>query len=93
MKPTPQIPNQHARRSFPLTDYNFQATAEVPVNTAAVLPARKLPAFHKLSSDFFGAETSRDYIAELFFFILIAGTAAWPVMSMLHAITRMVRNY
>jgi hypothetical protein len=84
MKPTPQIsPSQHAPRSFPLTDYSFQATAEAPTSSSAVLPATKPPAFHKLSSEFFGAETSRDYIAELLFFILITGIAAWPVMSML----------
>ena len=53
----------------------------------------KAPAFHKLSSEFFGAETSRDYFAELLFFILIAGIAAWPIMSMLIAVIRMIRNY
>jgi len=52
-----------------------------------------LPAFHKLSSEFFGAESSRDYIAELFFFILISAVAAWPVTSMLIAVTRLIRNY
>ena len=56
-------------------------------------PAIKSPAFHKLSSEFFGAETSRDYVAELLFFILIAGIAAWPLISMLIAVTRMIRNY
>jgi hypothetical protein len=52
-----------------------------------------LPAFHKLSSEFFGAKTSPDYIAELLFFILITGIAAWPVVSMLIAVTRLIRNY
>lgn len=56
-------------------------------------PAAKLPAFHKLSSQFLGAERSRDYVAELLFFILIAGIAAWPLISMLMAVTRMIRNY
>ena len=63
------------------------------MNSSAARPATKLPAFHKLSSEFLGAERSRDYIAELSFFILITGIAAWPVMSMLIAITRLVRNY
>jgi hypothetical protein len=84
MKPTIQIsPSQHASRSFPLTDYSFQATAGAKSGSSAVRPATKPPPFHKLSSEFFGAETSRDYFAELLFFILIAGIAAWPVMSML----------
>jgi len=74
-------------------DYNFQATVEARSSSSAVLPATKSPAFHKLSSEFFGAETSRDYIAELLFFTLITAVSAWPVMSMLVAVTRLVRNY
>ncbi len=84
MKPTPQIsPRQHAFRSFPLTDYAFKATADAKSGSSALLQATRAPAFHKISSEFFGAEASRDYVAELLFFILITGTAAWPVMSML----------
>ena len=82
MKPTPQI-SQHVPRGFPVTDYNFQPTVETPTSSSATLSATKPPAFHKLSSEFFGAETSRDYIVELSFFILIMGVAAWPVVSML----------
>jgi len=94
MKPTPQTsPSQHTSRNFPLTDYSFQATADAKSSSSAVVPATKAPAFHKLSSEYFGAETSRDYIAELLFFILIAGIAAWPVMSMLIAVIRLIRNY
>jgi len=94
MKPTPQIsPSQHASRNFPLTDYSFQATVDAKSSSSPVVPAKKAPAFHKISSEFFGAETSRDYFAELLFFILIAGIAAWPVMSMLIAVIRMIRNY
>ena len=80
-------------RSFPLTDYNYRPTAETQVSSSAGRPATKSPAFHKLSSEFLGAETSRDYIAELLFFLLITGIAAWPVMSMLIAVTRLIRNY
>src|SRR5690242_15812568 len=104
MKPTsqishPQSASRHdsrARRkhpNFPLTNYNYRPTAENQVTSSAGRPATKLPAFHKLSSEFFAAESSREYIAELFFFILITGIAAWPVMSMLIAVTRLIRNY
>jgi hypothetical protein len=104
MKPTPQISHtqraalhdNRARRkhpSFPLTNYSYRPTAKNQVSSSAGRPATKLPAFHKLSSEFFAAESSRDYIAELFFFILITGIAAWPVMSMLIAVTRLIRNY
>ncbi|HEY4271474.1 MAG TPA: hypothetical protein VGM65_05690 [Candidatus Udaeobacter sp.] len=104
MKPIPQINHNQrgsrhknrAKRSNPRvlpTDYNYHSTSEIEVNSSAARPTTKLPAFHKLSSEFLGAERSRDYIAELSFFILITGIAAWPVVSMLIAITRLVRNY
>jgi len=84
---------QRGQESFPLTDYNYRPTAETQVNSSTGWRASKSPAFHKLSSEFLGAETSRDYVAELLFFILITGLAAWPVMSMLIAVIRMIRNY
>jgi hypothetical protein len=105
MKPIPQINhNQHrssrrdnrARRSnrrLLSTDCNYRPTAETQANSSAGRPTTKSPAFYKLSSEFFGAETSRDSIAELSFFILITGIAAWPVMSMLIAVIRLIRNY
>jgi hypothetical protein len=104
MKPILQINHEQrgsrrdnrARRghqSFPLTDYNYHPTAESQVNPSVGRPATKVPAFHKLSSEFLGGETSRHYVAELLFFILITGLAAWPVMSMLIAVIRMIRNY
>jgi hypothetical protein len=84
---------EHSHQSFPLTDYDYHPTAESQVNSSARWRATKSPAFHKLSSEFLGAETSRDYVAELLFFILITCLAAWPVMSMLIAVVRMIRNY
>jgi hypothetical protein len=94
MKPTPQIsPRQHASQSFPLTDYAFKATADAKASSSAVRPATKVPAFHKLSSEFFGAEASRDYVAEFSVFMLITGISVWPIISALVAVTRLVRNY
>ncbi len=84
---------RHSHQRFPLTDYNYRPTAEAEATSPAVRPASRSPAFHKLSSEFLGSETSRDYIAELLFFILITGLAAWPTMSMLVAVIRMIRNY
>ena len=84
---------RRSHQSFPLTDYNYRPTAEAEAISTAGRPAIKSPAFHKLSSEFFGAETSRDYVAELLFFILITCLAAWPIMSMLIAVVRMIRNY
>ena len=82
-----------SRQSFPLTDYNYRPTPETQIGFSADQPAAKSLPFHKLSSEFLGAERSRDYVAELSFFILMTGLAAWPVMSMLIAVVRMIRNY
>src|SRR6266496_5073772 len=84
---------RHGHQGFPLTDYNYRPTRKAEAISPAGRPAIKSPAFHKLSSEFFGAETSRDYVAELLFFVLITGVAAWPVVSMLIAVTRLIRNY
>ena len=86
-----RAPRSH--QSFPLTHYNYRATAEAEAISPAGRQAIKSPAFHKLSSEFFGTEASRDYVAELLYFVLITGIATWPVMSMLIAVVRMIRNY
>jgi hypothetical protein len=104
MKQTPQISHnerglrrdsgaQRERKSFPLTDYSFQTTADGKSSSSAVLPARKSPAFHKLSSEFFDTEMSRDYVAQFLLFTLIGGVSAWPIISAIIAVTRLVRNY
>ena len=94
MKPTDQITIDHgAPRSFPLTDYTFQAPTELRKSPSASRTTIKLPAFHKLSSEFFAVEMIRDYVTEVVLFTLIASISAWPIISMLHAITRLVRNY
>jgi hypothetical protein len=94
MKPTPQVIDQeHAHRSFPLTDYNFQATVEAKSSCAAILPQKKAREFWKFSNEFFGAEAYREYAAELLCFTIIGAISAWPIVSMLVAVTRLVRNY
>ena len=96
MKPSPQISsNQGKPRSFPLTDYHYQTSALPAARAIAkkTLSASELKTFRKLSTEFFSNETPRIYIAELFLFILITGIAAWPIISSMVAITRLVRNY
>jgi hypothetical protein len=92
MKPTPQISSEHGG-SFPLTDYHYQSSADAKSGTSSVAPATKSPAFHKLSSEFLGAETSRDYVAELSAFTVISVVSAWPIISSIVAVIRMLRNY
>ena len=104
MKPTVQINHKQCglrlvseerrrHKSFPLTDYNYRPTAEADVIPTADRQTIESSAFYKISSEFLAAETSRDYVAELSFFVLITGIAAWPIVSMLIAVVRMIRNY
>ena len=89
MKPTPQISyNRHA--GFPLTDYNFQATSDPKSSCSNVYPAEKSIPFHRLSSEFFGEEESRHYVVEFSAFTVLGLITAWPIMSMLIAVTRLV---
>jgi hypothetical protein len=96
MKPTPQISsNERSQRTFPFTDYQYQTTALSADHAVAkkAPTARELETFRKLSTEFFATEIPRDYVAELFFFILITGIAAWPIIASMVAITRLVRKY
>ena len=104
MKPTVQINHKQCglrlvseerrrHKSFPLTNYNYRPTAEADVIPTADRQTIESSGFYKISSEFLAAETSRDYVAELSFFVLITGIAAWPIVSMLIAVVRMIRNY
>ena len=88
MKPTPQI--SHNRNSgFPLTDYNYQPTADPKMSAGRQTP--KLTGFHKLSSDFLGTEVARDFAVEFSTFTVIALISAWPIFSSIVAVVRMAR--
>jgi hypothetical protein len=49
------------------------------------------PGFRDLSNKFLGAETKRDYVAEVLFFAVIVGVSTWPIVSMLHALAHLPR--
>jgi hypothetical protein len=78
-------------RSFPLTDYNYLPTAETQTGFAASRPAKKSPGFHELSSEFFGAEESRHYLAEFSAFTVLGLISVWPIFSSIVAVIGMAR--
>ncbi|HWY52240.1 MAG TPA: hypothetical protein VNW72_12225 [Chthoniobacterales bacterium] len=86
MKPTPQI-SQNRQTGFPLMDYNFQATGDPKSGCS-----KKSPPFHKLSSEFFGEESYRDYVTNFLVFSVLGLITAWPIMSMVVAVTRLLQN-
>jgi hypothetical protein len=50
-------------------------------------PASPSPSFRDLSSEFLGAEMKRDYLAEAFCFLVIVSVSAWPIVSMVRALS------
>jgi len=90
MKPIPQI-SQNRSSGFPLTDYNYQPTADAKISGGRSIS--KPTGFHKLSSEFFGAEAYRDYVTNFSVFTVLGLITAWPIMSMIIAVTRLLRNY
>ena len=49
------------------------------------------PGFRDLSNEFLGAETKRNYVAEVLFFAIIVGVSAWPIVSMVQALAQLTK--
>jgi hypothetical protein len=92
MKPTPQI-SQNRQAGFPLTDYNFQPTGDSTSSCSDFSSAAKSPAFHKLSSEFFGAEAYHDYVTHFLVFTVLGLITAWPIFLSIVAVAQMPRGY
>ena len=106
MKPTHHIssnqrtshgesPSSREHPSFPLTDYDFQTTAQVS-GSGQTFPKKAthisaLRRFRQLSNEFVGAETSRYFVIEILLFSVIASVSAWPIVSMISALARMLK--
>ena len=103
MKPTPEISSnrrdahrnndaQREQRSFPVTYYAYQSTAEAIDRSSAIAEQAnaELRTFRKISRKFFGAEANREYVAEALFFIGLSLVAAWPVSVMIRQLITMM---
>jgi len=85
MKPTPEISHN---TGFPLTDYNYQPTADAGITGGRQIA--KPTGFHKLSSDFIGTEMVRDFAVEFSTFTVIAALSAWPIGLSIVAVARLL---
>jgi hypothetical protein len=76
---------RHHTQPFPQTDYHYQATAGAvaPRQAPTRIARPDLREFRKISSDFMAAETHRDYAAEAVMLAVVAGLAAWGLVSLL----------
>ena len=89
MKPTPLTSHNH--NGFPLTDYNYQPTADGKVSAGQTIA--KLTGLHKLSSDFIGTEMVRDYAIQFSAFTVIGLISAWPICLSIVAMIKMLRAW
>ncbi len=58
-------------------------------NTIGKVPMS--PAFHTISSEFFGAESAREQRSAFLFFTLFGLVTAWPIIMMIFAASRMLQ--
>jgi hypothetical protein len=107
MKPTSQIPRQPGRHdeerssspfrshsTLPLTDCHFHASASEGQSTGSSRTVARpvfAPGFRNLSNEFLGAETKRNYLAEVLFFAIMVGVSTWPIVSMVRALAELTK--
>ena len=95
MKPTPQLSsNDRNPQSVPVVEYNYHSTLETARPTVEQkTSALEQRPFWKLTGQVLGPKTTAEYVRELIAFVVITALAAWPIVTVAVAITRMVRNY
>jgi hypothetical protein len=105
MKPKSQISRQpgrlggersssQAHSGHPLTDYHFHAPGSASQSAGSVRKISRpvfAPGFRDLSNEFLGAETKRNYVAEVLFFAIIVGVSTWPIVSMVQAMAEFMK--
>jgi hypothetical protein len=82
------------RLKHPLTDYHFHTADGVMKSGGSVQKLTRplfAPGFRDLSNEFLGAETKRNYVAEVLFFAIIVGVSVWPIISMVYALAELVK--
>jgi hypothetical protein len=105
MKPLSQISRQlrplcgeqtpiWSRVKQPITDCAYHATSgglRAAKETVKLSKPVLSPSFRDLSNEFLGAETKRNYVAEAFFFAIIVGVSAWPIVTMVQALSHLTK--
>jgi hypothetical protein len=97
MKPQSQISRQFGshrgekmpvglRPGHPATDFDYQASG-ADFRGTNDRRQRSTRSFRDLSNEFLAAEMKRDYLVEAFCFLIIVGVSAWPIVSMVRALS------
>ncbi len=87
-----------AQRSFPQTDYYYQAKAEAPATVSSArrpVPANyaaQMRSFRQLSNTVAGAEARWQFAMEASVLGLITAVVAWPLISLLIVLVQTARG-
>lgn len=74
------------RLPYPATDFAYQTTgADFGIANNRV--KHSATPFRQLSQDFLAEEMKRDYVKEALCFLIIVGLSAWPIASMVNALS------
>jgi hypothetical protein len=101
MKPTSQISRQFGSHrgeelpvgsllKHPATDCQYHATGgDVRVANDRLKPSTPAlaPSLRKITSKFLAEEMKRDYLAEATCFVIMISVSAWPIVSMVRALS------
>lgn len=74
------------RLPYPATDFAYQATG-ADFGIANDRARHSAAPFRHLSQDFLAEEMKRDYVKEAVCFLIIVGLSAWPIASMVQALS------
>ena len=74
------------RLNHPATDFAYQATGG-DYRVATTRLQHSAPSFRNLSKDFLAGEMKRDYLAEAVCFLIMVSLSAWPIASMVRALS------
>ena len=105
MKPQSQISRQlrplrgeqapiGSQVKHPVTDCSYHAAGgDLRAAKKSLKLSKPLlsPSFRDLSNEFLGAETKRNYVAEAFFFAIIVAVSAWPIVTMIRALSELMK--
>jgi hypothetical protein len=95
MKPTLDVRNQFesialARRAFPKTSFNYQATTLAELDGPCARSCR--PSFRAISRDYFRNEAAQHFAHEAVLFSIMMMTVALPLLNAATAVLELIRS-
>jgi hypothetical protein len=95
MKPTLNVRNECdsiglARRAFPKTSFNYQATSLADIDGTCARSCR--PSFRAISRDYFANEAAQHFAHEAVLFSIMMMAAALPLLNAATAVLKLISS-